>query len=833
MKKSFFVDLFIASVAIVFVAQSVQAETAYWSTSCSTATLWSTTTNWNLSSNGSGANPTVVPGSGDLAYFNTTGNDHNNVATLGGDLSIDGIVFTTTGATTIYGNTNALRTITIGSSGLDIQAGAGNVVFGNGSNRPTSIVLGASQTWNNNSGSLTFNYSTSTPTSFSLGAFTLTLNGTGNTVINDPISGSGTDAIIKNGAGKLTLSGNNTYTGTTTIGAGTLQANVADVASTSGALGNGGNITFTGGALQYTSLSAATDYSTRFKNSTSAVTLDTNGQAVTLAGIIGSSNNGGLTKQGTGTLTLSNSNAYTGTTWIQNGSVSVASINTNLGGTGAIKLGESATTGALIFTGSSNETVTRNFDLAGTTGGGVITNNSATNNTLTINGTISSSGAGSKLLTLNGTSNGTNFVNAVISDNGGSNTTSVAIGGTGTWIITGNNTYSGNTTVTTDVRAGNDNAYGTGTVTFSGSGSWSAQNSHTFANNIVYADATSANNLGGANVTDFIGQMSGPGNLSVNGFAGSTVRFSGDNSGWSGSWRFSGPIILQLNNIHAMGTGTTITFNDPGTTASRGTLESQVALTGANAITQNIVLGTTAIVGNATIKTTADMQVTGNISGTANATFVKDGAAKLILSGTNTYLGTTSVNVGTLVINGDNSGATGAMTVASGATLGGNGTIGGATTIASGGTLAPGNSPGVLTFNDALTLNGTTIMEISGTGRGTSYDGINTGAGLLTYGGALTLNFGAATAGGNLYDLFQIGAGSYTGSFASVNLTGTYTDTLVNNSGIWSVTNSGFVFTFTESTGDLGITAVPEPATWMLAALGLTVTVVFRRRRTG
>ncbi len=811
MKTPNFTRLLAAASALLVASNFAQAETAYWSTSCSTATLWSATTNWNLSSDGSGANPTVVPGAGDLAYFNTTGNDHNSTVTLNGALSIEGLRFTTTGSTTIYGNTNALRIITIGASGIDIQAGAGNVSFGNGSNRPTSLVLGASQTWNNNSGNLNLNYSTTTPTSLSLGAFTLTIDGTGNVNVNDPVSGSGSDAIIKNGSGKLTLSGNNTYTGTTTIGAGILQADAADVASTSGALGNGGNITFTGGALQYTSLSAATDYSTRFKNSTSAITLDTNGQSVALAGIMDSSNNGGLTKQGSGTLTLSNSNAYTGTTWIQNGTISVASINTNLGGTGAIKLGENATTGALVFTGTSNEAITRNFDLAGTTGGGVITNNSATNNTLTINGTISSSGAGSKLLTLNGTATGTNTVNAVISDNGGANVTSVAIGGSGVYALNGSNTYSGGTTVTGEVRAGNNNAYGTGTVTFSGAGTWGGSGSRTIANNIVYADATSANNLGSNNVTDFTGQMSGPGNLSVNGFSGSTVRFSGDNSGWTGNWKFNGPIVLQLNNIHAMGAGTTITFNS-GAAAGRGTLESQVALTGANAITQNIVLGTDAVAGNATIKTTADMQVTGNMSGTVDATFVKDGAAKLILTGTNTYLGTTTISAGTLQIgDGGTTGSlstssaitnnaalafnrsntvtqgvdfatvisgtgnvvqdgTGNLILATGNTYSGNTTVngGGTGSITIGDDSALGTAPGAATAASLVLNNGglvTTGTMVLNSNRGILLSGpggeVNVNAGTTTYGGIIA-GTGFRKSGTGI--LLLTGANTYTGA---------------------------------------------------------------------
>ena len=72
-----------------------------------------------------------------------------------------------------------------------------------------------------------------------------------------------------------------------------------------------------------------------------------------------------------------------------------------------------------------------------------------------------------------------------------------------------------------------------------------------------------------------------------------------------------------------------------------------------------------------------------------------------ILTRNNTYTGPTSVTTGTLLVNGDQSGATGPTTVASSATLGGTGTIGGDVTIANGGILAPGlagNVPGTLTI---------------------------------------------------------------------------------------------------------------------------------------
>jgi fibronectin-binding autotransporter adhesin len=66
----------------------------------------------------------------------------------------------------------------------------------------------------------------------------------------------------------------------------------------------------------------------------------------------------------------------------------------------------------------------------------------------------------------------------------------------------------------------------------------------------------------------------------------------------------------------------------------------------------------------------------------------------LTLSGANTYDGSTTVRGGTLLVNGDSSAASGALTVHNGAVLGGTGAIGGAVTmndVTSGTTLSPGD----------------------------------------------------------------------------------------------------------------------------------------------
>jgi autotransporter-associated beta strand protein len=154
------------------------------------------------------------------------------------------------------------------------------------------------------------------------GSGTITMTGAGGNIT----TGAGTDTIssaiagsvglTKAGTGTLVLSGANTYTGGTTVSAGTLQANHAT------ALGNGGNITFSGGTLQFTAASAGQDWGARIKNSTAgAVALDTNTQNVTFAGAIDSSNTAGLTKTGAGTLTLSSAQSYTGATLINSGTL--------------------------------------------------------------------------------------------------------------------------------------------------------------------------------------------------------------------------------------------------------------------------------------------------------------------------------------------------------------------------------------------------------------------------------------------------------------------------------------------------------------------------------
>jgi len=174
-------------------------------------------------------------------------------------------------------------------------------------------------------------------------AVTLSIGGNG-AGASDTISGtiSGLGSLTKVGSGTLTLSASNSYAGTTTFSGGVLSLNNAS------ALAGGGNLTFSGGTLQYTANNTA-DYASRIVSSGSAISIDTNSRSVTWTGGLASSNSGGLTKLGSGTLILAANNSYTGLTTISAGSLQIG----NGGTTGSVG-GNIANNAALVFNRSND-----------------------------------------------------------------------------------------------------------------------------------------------------------------------------------------------------------------------------------------------------------------------------------------------------------------------------------------------------------------------------------------------------------------------------------------------------------------------------------------------
>ncbi len=101
----------------------------------------------------------------------------------------------------------------------------------------------------------------------------------------------------------------------------------------------------------------------------------------------------------------------------------------------------------------------------------------------------------------------------------------------------------------------------------------------------------------------------------------------------------------------------------------------------------------------------------------------KSGLGAQTLTGVNSYTGVTTVNGGKLFINGDQSAATGNISVAGGATLGGTGILGGSTTIADTGRLefdistdAASHDPLNIASGQDFTFSGTSVLTITTSG---------------------------------------------------------------------------------------------------------------------
>jgi autotransporter-associated beta strand protein len=142
----------------------------------------------------------------------------------------------------------------------------------------------------------------------------------------------------------------------------------------------------------------------------------------------------------------------------------------------------------------------------------------------------------------------------------------------------------------------------------------------------------------------------------------------------------------------------------------------------------------------------------GTISGGPGVGLTKAGSQTLILSGANTYSGTTTVSAGTLLVNAPGSLAS-PVVVSNGATLGGSGTIAGSVTVNAGGRISAGTSAGTLTLGNGLNLSagGTNVWELAANSTanpGSDFDQIVLTGGDLVLGGASVLEIrftGSAT----------------------------------------------------------------------------------------
>ncbi|MBX3027839.1 autotransporter-associated beta strand repeat-containing protein [bacterium] len=189
-----------------------------------------------------------------------------------------------------------------------------------------------------------------------------------------------------------------------------------------------------------------------------------------------------------------------------------------------------------------------------------------------------------------------------------------------------------------------------------------------------------------------------------------------------------------------------------------------------------LAYGTPSISGPVTVNAAIDVRafdapavltIDGAVGGSGSITVA--GAGVVVMSGTATYAGGTTVSSGTLQLDGFIGGAAG-VTVRDGATLRGSGSTAGSCTVESGGTLSPG--PGTAVFGCgglSLASGATLAMEINGPTAGTGYDEIVVNGAVALGGATLSLTLGSVPPNGQSYTLLVLQQGQgVSGTFAGL-----------------------------------------------------------------
>ncbi|MCO9525145.1 fibronectin-binding autotransporter adhesin ShdA [Salmonella enterica subsp. enterica serovar Mbandaka] len=457
------------------------------------------TSNWNGSK-------LTKQGDGTLILSNT-GNDYGDTVIDGGILAAKDAASIGTGDVTIAES----ATLALSQGTLDNNVTGEGQIVKSGSDE--LIVTGD----NNYSGGTTITGGTLTADhADSLGTGAIANSGVlqvGEGELENTLSGAG--SLVKTGTGELTLSGDNSYSGTTTITGGTLTADHADSLGT-GTIANSGVLQVGEGELENT-----------------------------LSG------SGSLVKTGTGELTLSGDNTYSGGTTITGGTLTADHADSlgsgDIDNSGVLQVGEGelkntlSGTGSLVKIGTGELTLSGDNTYSGGTtiddgvliadnadslGTGTIANNGVLQvgegelkNTLSGTGSLVKIGTGE--LTLNGDndySGGTTIDDGVlIADNADSlgtgavanngvlqvgegelkntlsGTGSLVKIGTGELTLSGDNTYSGGTTIDDGVLiAANVNALSGGDVDNSGTLMLDANGAFELANVTTHSGATTA-----------------------------------------------------------------------------------------------------------------------------------------------------------------------------------------------------------------------------------------------------------------------------------------------------------------------------------------------------
>jgi fibronectin-binding autotransporter adhesin len=761
-----------ASATMVLCAAHYARAAMYWDTNGGTAGCgnaggnWGNT-NWSTSKDGTEMTLNWAAG-GDAVFSAGTDGTGSWTVNLGAERSVKNI-------TVEEGN------VTLGTSG--------------------SLRLPAAAAWIANAGTT---LTVSLPVNNNGCSLAITTQGT--VTLNGALSGGGD--LEKYGTSMLVLNGNNTYSGSTTIYNGTVTLGCAtglgdtagntrvasgatldltgkavgnenlEIAGAGGGLGalvsiDTGTASLSGSVILYDNATIGA-YNSSLELKGAISTTDNNytltfnaGSGDILVSTMGIGGGGAVIKTGSGTLTLSAANSYTGATTISAGVLQIGAG----GATGSIASNNVANNRTLVFNRSDNYWYGGAISGAGTVsqrGAGTLTlsgSNTYSGGTVLYAGTLrlgsaAAIGSTGSIAFSGGTlafsaSNTTDYSGRFSTDanqayNINTNNQSVTFAsaltssggslnkfGPGTLTLAGNNTYTSTTTVNAGVlQIGSGGTVGwittdvvdNGDLTFNRSGAY-----------------------------EFSYAISGTGSMTVMG--GGTLTLSGTNT-------YSGPTdveagALRIPNATALGSGDVSVSNGAAlqVQSDSGVLvvTSDIVLNGtgvANDGALRNISGTSSLRGAITLDSDAQVNVDGGLLFLAGQVsggggLAKNGAGTLVLGVTNNYAGSTTVNAGVLAYDADGatgpgnlsvssatlslgvySGTANSVTLTSGA-ITGTGTL----TSTGGYTVCSGQISATLAGSVSLTKSGSGTVTLSGANVYTGTNYVNAGA-LVAYGTA-------------------------------------------------------------------------------------------------